>query len=67
VFSLAELDNSFTDRLVLLADQINGQPLPIADGSLHLIVPEEKRFSRSIKQVIQFKMLDARNGSLSRF
>jgi DMSO/TMAO reductase YedYZ molybdopterin-dependent catalytic subunit len=59
VFSLAELDPSFSDRVVLLADQVNGQPLPSSEGDLRLIVPGEKRFSRWVKQVTQINVLQA--------
>jgi DMSO/TMAO reductase YedYZ molybdopterin-dependent catalytic subunit len=61
VFSIAELDDSFTDRIVLLADRLNGKPLATAEGPLRLIV-DEKRFSRWVKQVTQFKILQAGNG-----
>lgn len=54
VFSLAELDSSFTDRVVILADQMEGQPLPAAVGPFRIIVPGEKKPARSSFQVVSF-------------
>ncbi|HMH20334.1 MAG TPA: molybdopterin-dependent oxidoreductase [Puia sp.] len=46
VFSLAELDSSFTDHLILLADQEDGHPLPADKGPFRIIVPGEKKHAR---------------------
>ena len=43
VFALPELDRRFTERVVLLAEHRDGQPLAAAEGPLRLVVPEEKR------------------------
>jgi DMSO/TMAO reductase YedYZ molybdopterin-dependent catalytic subunit len=51
VFSLAELDSSFTDRVVILADQVEGKPLPAGTGPFRLIVPGEKKPARNCFQV----------------
>src|SRR6201991_2640664 len=51
VFSLAELDSSFTDRVVILADQVDGKPLPAWTGPFRLIVPGEKKPARNCFQV----------------
>lgn len=51
VFALAELDQAFTDRKIILADQADGKPLPLADGPFRIIVQDEKRPARCIKQV----------------
>jgi DMSO/TMAO reductase YedYZ molybdopterin-dependent catalytic subunit len=52
VFSLAELDSAFTDRVVILADQIEGQPLPAGTGPFRIVVPGEKKPARNCFQVI---------------
>lgn len=52
VFSLAELDSSYTDRVVILADQVEGKPLPAGTGPFRLIVPGEKKPARSCMQVV---------------
>ena len=51
VFSLAELDSSFTDRTVILADSSEGKPLPSGKGPFRLVVPGEKKPARSSFQV----------------
>lgn len=53
VFSLAELDSSFTDRVVILADQEEGKPLPAGIGPYRLIVPGEKKPARNCFQVTE--------------
>jgi DMSO/TMAO reductase YedYZ molybdopterin-dependent catalytic subunit len=51
VFSLAELDSSFTDRVVILADQIEGKSLPAGTGPFRIVVPGEKKPARNCFQV----------------
>jgi DMSO/TMAO reductase YedYZ molybdopterin-dependent catalytic subunit len=51
VFSLAELDSSFTDRVVILADEMEGKPLPASTGPFRMIVPGEKKPARNSFQV----------------
>ena len=58
VFSFAELDPELTDRIILLADTKDGQPLPPREGPLRIIVPGEKRPARWVRQV---KALTVRN------
>ena len=52
VFALPELDAAFTDRVVLVADRRDEQPLSATEGPLRLIVPDEKRHARWIRQVV---------------
>jgi DMSO/TMAO reductase YedYZ molybdopterin-dependent catalytic subunit len=51
VFALAELDPSFTDRVVLLADRRDGQPMAKPQGPLRIVVPGEKRHGRWVRMV----------------
>jgi DMSO/TMAO reductase YedYZ molybdopterin-dependent catalytic subunit len=51
LFSLAELDSSFTDRVVILADQMEGKPLPAGVGPFRIVVPGEKKPARNCFQV----------------
>ena len=51
VFSLAELYPDFLDRVTLLADTKDKQPLPISEGPFRIIVPSEKRRGRWVCQV----------------
>lgn len=59
VFALPELDSSFTDRVILLADKRDGKPLSAAEGPLRSIVPDEKRRSRWVNQVVTLTVLSA--------
>ena len=52
VFALPELDHAFTDRLILLADRRDGKALATTEGPLRVIVPDEKRQGRWVRQVI---------------
>jgi DMSO/TMAO reductase YedYZ molybdopterin-dependent catalytic subunit len=52
VFALTELDPAFTDRVILLADRRDDQPLSAAEGPLRIVVPGEKRHARWVRQVI---------------
>jgi hypothetical protein len=51
LFTLPELDSLFTDRVVLLADRRDGKPLSEKEGPLRIVVPDEKRQARWIRQV----------------
>jgi DMSO/TMAO reductase YedYZ molybdopterin-dependent catalytic subunit len=51
VFSLAELDPQLTDRVILLADTKDSQPLSLREGPFRVIVPGEKRPVRWVRQV----------------
>ena len=51
VFSLAELDPEFSDNKIILADTIDSTLLAPADGPLRIIVQNDKRPARCIKQV----------------
>jgi DMSO/TMAO reductase YedYZ molybdopterin-dependent catalytic subunit len=52
VFALPELDHAFTERVVLLADRRDGKTLSATEGPLRVVVPDEKRQGRWVRQVI---------------
>ena len=52
VFALPELDPAYTDRVIILADHRDGKPLAGNEGAYRLIVPDEKRQTRWVRQVI---------------
>lgn len=60
LFALAELDKGFTDRTIILADKVDGQPLAPADGPFRVIVQDEKKPARCIKQVTAMKVMFAK-------
>lgn len=51
VFSITELSPVFGDTLVLLADRRDGKPLTDAEGPYRLVVPNDERAARSVRQV----------------
>ena len=56
VFTLPELDSAYTDRVILLADRRDGKPLDGKEGPLRIVVPDEKRQSRWVRQVRSLKL-----------
>src|SRR5579859_1300248 len=48
VYTLTELDPSFTGNKIIVADTINGKPLFQYQGPFRLVVPGEKKAARSI-------------------
>lgn len=59
VFSLAELDTAFTDRVVLIADSRDGVAFSAHEGPFRLVVPGEKREARWVRQVTAIDVEDA--------
>jgi hypothetical protein len=47
---LSEQDPELTDRVILLADAKDGQPLAPNEGPFRIIVPGEKRAARWVRQ-----------------
>ena len=60
VFSLAEFDPAFRDRQVILATRRNGQPLDASEGPFRLVVTDEARPARWVRQVTGIKIVDVR-------
>ena len=60
VFALPELDKDFADRTIILADKVDGQPLAPGDGPFRIIVQNEKKPARCIKQVTGIKVMFAK-------
>jgi DMSO/TMAO reductase YedYZ molybdopterin-dependent catalytic subunit len=61
VFSLTELDSAFTDRVVILADQMEGKPLSSTMGPFRIIVPGDKRPARDCLQVASIAIASAKD------
>lgn len=51
IYSLAELDSGYTNRRIILADQVDGKPLPSAEGPFRIIVQDEKKPARCVRQL----------------
>ena len=60
LFSLAELDPSFVDNEILLADTANHKPLFGAQGRFRLVVPKDKPGARSVRMLTQFEVVQVR-------
>ena len=56
VFALPELDPASTDRVILLADRRDEKLLNQREGPLRIVVPDEKRQSRWVRQVVSLKL-----------
>ena len=50
-YAIAEIDAAFNDHLVLIVDRRNGKPLLPDSGPLQIVVPQDKRPARWIRQV----------------
>lgn len=51
VYTLTEIDPSFTDNKIIVADTINGKPLFPYQGPLRIVVPGEKKGARSLRML----------------
>ncbi|MDB5157382.1 MAG: molybdopterin-binding protein [Mucilaginibacter sp.] len=60
VFALAELDKNYTDRLIILADTVDGKPLPDGEGPFRIIVQGEKKPARCVRQVVGLRVMFAK-------
>jgi DMSO/TMAO reductase YedYZ molybdopterin-dependent catalytic subunit len=60
LFSLAELDPTFIDNQVLLADTANGKPLFGAQGRFRIVASKEKPGARSIRMLTRLEVVQLR-------
>jgi len=51
VFSLAELDSGILESEVIVADTVDGAPLPAKQGPFRLVAPHEKRPARWVRML----------------
>ena len=59
VFSLGELDTTLGNRRVYLVDVCDGAPLDAASGPLRLLVPDDARPARGVRQVERITVVAA--------
>ena len=52
VLSAAEADKELHEDVVILADRLDGQPLPAAEGPWRLVIDDDIRPWRSVRQVV---------------
>jgi Oxidoreductase molybdopterin binding domain len=60
LFALPELDPSFTDRVIILADMRDGKPLEKYSGPFRIVVPGEKKQARWVRMVKEIDLVDSR-------
>jgi hypothetical protein len=58
VIALPELDPAFTDKQVVLAFLKEGKPLDEKEGPYRIVIPDEKRMARWVRQVTKLKIVD---------
>ena len=58
VIALPELDPAFTDRQIVLAYLRNGKPLDEKEGPYQIIIPDEKRMARWVRQVTTLRIVE---------
>ena len=57
IYALAEIDPEFTDQVVLLAYEVDRQPLPAGEGPFRIIAPDEKKPARWIRELTSIRVL----------
>lgn len=58
VIALPELDPAFTDKQIVLAFLRDGKPLDKKEGPYRIVIPDEKRMARWVRQVTALKIVD---------
>jgi hypothetical protein len=58
VLALPELDPMFTKKVILLSDHRDGTALPAKEGPFRLVVPDEARQARWVRQIVSIELRD---------
>jgi len=58
VIALPELDPAFTAKQVILAFLRDDKPLGAKEGPYRIVIPDEKRMARWVRQVTALKIVD---------
>jgi hypothetical protein len=58
VIALPEIDLAFNDKQVVLAFLKDGKPLDDKEGPYRIVIPDEKRMARWVRQVTTLKIVD---------
>jgi hypothetical protein len=58
VIALPELDPEFTNKQTVLAFLREGKPLSEKEGPYRIVIPDEKRMARWVRQVTTLKIVD---------
>jgi len=60
VFSLGELDPAMTGSDVIVADTVDGEPLPDPQGPRRIIAPHDKRGTRGVRMLQKLEVVRLR-------
>jgi hypothetical protein len=58
VIALPEIDPAFTDKQVILAFLRDGKSLDAKEGPYRIVIPDEKRMARWVRQVTTLKIVE---------
>jgi hypothetical protein len=58
VIALPEMDPAFTDKQVILAFLKDGKPLGAKEGPYRIVIPDEKRMARWVRQVTMLRVVE---------
>jgi hypothetical protein len=58
VIALPEIDPAFTDKQILLAFLRNEKPIDEKEGPYRIVIPDEKRMARWVRQVTTLKIVE---------
>jgi hypothetical protein len=58
VIALPEIDPAFMDKQIVLAFLKDGKPLDDKEGPYRIVIPDEKRMARWVRQVTALKVVD---------
>ena len=58
IIALPELDPAFTDKQTILPSLRDGKPLGEKEGPYRIVIPDEKRMARWVRQVTTLKVVD---------
>jgi hypothetical protein len=58
VIALPEIDPAFNDKQIVLAFLKDGKPLDDKEGPYRIVIPDEKRMARWVRQVTTLKIVD---------
>ena len=61
VFSLPEIDPEFSEKIILLAYEVDGEPLATTEGPFRVVVPQDKKHARWIRQLNSIQIIFSKN------
>lgn len=62
IYSLPEVDPGFTATRVMVADRVDGKPLPEREGPLRIVAAGDKRQARWIRMLEKIEIVSAPEG-----